>query len=338
MFKKIIVLLVVSVMVFGLLAGCAPKQPAAPGPEKSTGTLKISMSTNEHSTWFKGAEKFKNIVEEKTEGRMKVQLFPNEQLSGGNQPKGIEMVQSGATEMSLHSNIIYSVLDQRFGVISLPWLLPDFASVDKALNGPAGEELFKIVREKGIEPLAFGENGFRQLTNNKLPVQKPADMKGLKIRIPGIKMYTDLYQALGADPTVMNFAEVFTSLQQGAIDGQENPIPVIVSARLAEVQKYLTIWNYSYDALIFGINKDLFDGFDKETQQIIRDAAKEAMAFQIKINREDAVSKIDDLKKAGMEVNILDDAAVKEFQEVVKPVYTMYEPIVGKALLDAFRK
>ena len=141
------------------------------------------------------------------------------------------MLMSGAADFSFHSNIIYSIADEKFGVISMPWLIPDTATADAKLSGAGGKAIDKLLLGKGIVGLGFGENGFRQITNNKKEIATPADMSGLKIRIPGIKMFISLYKALGADPIAMNFGEVFTALQQRTIDGQENPTDVINSRK-----------------------------------------------------------------------------------------------------------
>ncbi len=287
--------------------------------------------------WTKGAKKWAELVKERTKGKVLIQVFPNEQLSSGNQPKGIEQLRNGVTDASFHSTIIYSVLDPKFSVISMPWIMPDYASVDKALKGPAGKKIEEILRAKGIEPLGFGENGFRQVTNNKKPIVTPEDMEGMKIRIPSMKMYIDLFKELGADPTVMNFAEVFTALQQGTIDGQENPIPVIYTSKLGEVQKYITMWNYSYDPLVLGVNKKLWDKFDKPTQDIMRKAAQEACAYQIKLSREEENKQLKELQAKGMQVTTLTPAQIKAFQAKMGPVYEKYEKAIGKDLLDAFR-
>ncbi len=318
-----------------VVAGCGGGDKKA--PEQKQIKMKMSVTTAESSPWTKGAQKFADIVKEKTKGRVTVQVFPNEQLSSGNQPKGIEQLQNGVTDLSFHSTIIYSVLDPKFSVISMPWIVPSNEAADKALKGPGGDKIKEILRSKGIEPLGFGENGFRQVTNSKKAIVTPADTAGLKIRIPSMKMYIDLYKELGADPTVMNFAEVFTALQQGTIDGQENPIPVIYTSKLGEVQKYMTIWNYSYDPLVLGINKKLFDSLDKETQKILQDAAKEACEYQIKLNREEEAKQLAELKAKGMQVTVLTPDQVKAFQAKMGPVYAKYEPTIGKELLDAFR-
>ncbi|MEL7648973.1 MAG: DctP family TRAP transporter solute-binding subunit [Sedimentibacter sp.] len=341
--KKIISLILVAVLALSVgLTGCSSKseQPAGDKPAGSTGekvTLKFSTTTSDTSTWTLGAKKFAEIVSEKTNGRIEVKVYPNDQLSGGNQSKGIEMLMSGSTDLTFHSNIIYSVMDERFGVVSLPFLIQDTETADKLLDGEAGEALNKILLEKNIVGLGFGENGFRQITNNKKSIESPADMAGMKIRIPGIKMFISLYKALGADPITMNFSEVFTALQQGTIDGQENPTDVISSSKINEVQKYMTVWNYAYDSIVLGMNKDKFESFSAEDQQIIKDAAKEAIAYQRQINREKAATQTQQFIDGGMTVNTLTDEQKAAFKEAVQSVYTEYEPIMGKDLIDAFR-
>lgn len=341
MFKKSLILSMAILLVVSLVAGCAGNKQTGesekPKEEVKPVVLKMSVTTPEGSSWTKGAMKFAELVKERTGGKVEVKVYPNEQLSGGNQGKGIEMLMTGATDLSFHSNIIYSIMDERFGVISLPWLLPTYEKADEKIQGEAGKKVAELLLEKNVVALGFGENGFRQITNNKRPIATPDDMKGLKIRVPGIKMYISLYKALGADPTAMNFAEVFTSLQQGAIDGQENPLDVIYSAKLYEVQKYISLWNYSYDAIILGMNKDKFESFDKETQDILRQAAVEACEYQRALNREKGEEQLAFFKEKGMEVTELTEEQIKAFQEKVKPVYDEYEPIVGKELLNMFR-
>jgi len=344
--KKLLSVLLVLVMVAAVLGGCA-KAPAetpaengeTPAVEAPKDVVKLNMSvtTAESSTWVLGAQKFADLVSEKSNGEIEIKVYPNEQLSGGNQGKGIEMVRNGATDLSFHSNIIYSIMDERFGVISLPWLLPDHATADAALNGAGGEAINGLLDEIGIVGLGFGENGFRQLTNSKRAVANPEDIEGLKIRVPGIKMYISLYQALGTDPIAMNFAEVFTALQQKAIDGQENPTDVIDSSKIYEVQDYLSVWNYSYDALILGMNKAKFDSLSEEHQNIIREAAAEATAYQVEINREAETNQLAKFEEEGMTITRLTTDQIAAFKEKVQPVYTEYEPIIGKELIDAFK-
>lgn len=336
--RMVCVFLVMILSLSLLVAGCGskPAAPAAPAEVKPV-ELKMSITSTDSSTWYAGAKKFADLVKERTNGKVTIKIFPNEQLSGGNQAKAIEMLQQGAIDISMHSNIIYSVVDQKFGVVSLPWLFADEKAVDAKLSGAAGDKLKELLLTKGIVGMAYGENGFRQVTNNKREIKSPADMAGLKMRVPGIKMYISLYKALGSDPTTMNFAEVFTALQQKTVDGQENPTDIIFSSKLYEVQKYISLWNYSYDCVILGINQAKYATFDKATQEILQKSALEAMELQRKLNREKGEEQVKFFEEKGMKITRLTPEQIKVFQEKVKPVYAEYEPIIGKDLVDLFR-
>ncbi|WP_096200800.1 DctP family TRAP transporter solute-binding subunit [Bacillus sp. FJAT-45350] len=302
-----------------------------------TYNLSMSVTTGEASTWFLGAEKFAEELSALTDGRFEIDVVGDEQLSGGNQQTGIEMLLRGNTDLSYHSTIIYSIIDERFGAVSAPFLFTDLDEADAALAGSGGEALNEILREIGVEPLGYGENGFRQITNDVRPIENVEDIKDLKVRIPGISMYIDLFRALGADPTSMAFAEVFTSLQQGTIDGQENPIDVIHSSRLNEVQQYISMWNYSYDPLVLGMNKELFESLHPSDQEAVREAAALANAYQKELNRERSADLIEELKESGMEFSYLSDEQLDGFREKVEVIYDEYESVWGAELLEAFR-
>ncbi|MEJ8545233.1 DctP family TRAP transporter solute-binding subunit [Brevibacillus borstelensis] len=333
-----------SVLMAATLAACGSQQSNGSPQGQGAGSsqqelkLKVSITVSEKDTWGVAVKKWMEDVDQKSNGRIKMKMYANESLSNGNQPKGLEAVQNGATDISLHSTIIYNVLDPKFAAPSLPWLIPSYEQADKAMSGEAGQKLMELVRSKGIEPLAFGESGYRQITNSKRPIVAPEDLNGLKIRTPSMEAMVATYKEFGGDPTVMNFSEVFTSLQQGVIDGQENPLPIILNSKLYEVQKYLTVWNYMYDPIVFGINKKLYDSLDADTQKLLRETAQEAAKYQIELNRKENEEVLAQLKEKGMEVVELTPEQIKAFQEKVQPVIDKYEGIIGKDLLDAFRK
>lgn len=337
--SKIWLLLIVGTIMTLLIAGCGSSSSSS-SSEKSGKkmNLKMSVTVGNTSTWFKAAEKFSEEVKKESDGRINIAIFPNEQLSGGDSGKGVELLAKGSTDFSYHSTIIYSILNDRLGVLSAPFLFNDLEAVDEKLNGEAGEKVKKILREVGIEPLGFAQNGFRQVTNSKHAIKSPEDLEGLKIRIPGIKMYTDLWKEFGADPATMTFSEVFTSLQQGTIDGQENPVDVISSSKLNEVQEHMTMWNYSYDPLILGMNKKKFDSLSKEDQEIIQTAADNANKYQIELARELEEEQIKGLEKAGMKLYYPTDAEMEKFKEVSKSIYDQYKEVWGEDLLEAFQK
>ncbi|WP_077213426.1 DctP family TRAP transporter solute-binding subunit [Bacillus dakarensis] len=342
--SKIWITFVLTAILALVAAGCGNSDSASGGSGDSDGSeagekhnFKMSVTTSNTSSWFLAAEKFAEEVNEKTDGRITITPYPNEQLSNGDQGKGVELLVKGTTDFSIHSTIIYSILDERFGVLSAPFLFKDLEDVDAKMAGEGPEMVNDILREIGVEPLGFGENGFRQLTNSKVEVKSPEDLSGLKVRIPGIKMYTDLYKELGADPTTMAFSEVFTALQQGTIDGQENPIDVIYSSKLNEVQDYITMWNYSYDPLVFGVNKKTFDSLSAEDQEIIKTAAANARKYQIETTRQKEKEQIEELKAAGMQFYYPTEEEIETFKAASQPVYDTYKDIWGEDLLNAFQ-
>ncbi|RNF40201.1 DctP family TRAP transporter solute-binding subunit [Planococcus salinus] len=299
--------------------------------------LKMSVTVSESSTWYEAAEKLKEDLAEESDGRINLELYGNEQLSGGDSGKAVEGLAKGSIDLTFNSTIIYSILDDRFGVASAPFLFNNTDEVDPVFNGEGGEMLKEILAEKGVHALGYGQNGFRQLTNSKLEVKTPEDLAGLKIRIPGITMYTDLYRELGTDPQTMTFSEVFTALQQGTIDGQENPVDVIHSSKLNEVQDYMTLWNYSYDPLVLGMNKKLYDSMSEEDQELFDRLGKEAADYQVEIAREKEAQQIEELEAAGMQIYTPTEEEIAQFKEAVQPIYEQYTDVWGADLLSAFQ-
>lgn len=191
--------------------------------------LKLSLTPSESSVWMVAVDYFKEQVEEKTDGRYTISVYPSEQLAGGDLIKGVEMLLTGSTDIALNSVMNTSSFDPRLTVASMPWIFENgYDSVDEyVFNGEGADAIKDIFTELGAVPLAIGDNGFRQITNNVRPITTPEDLDGLKIRTPANSMYIDLFTLFGADPTSMNFSEVYTSLQNGTIDGQENPYDTI---------------------------------------------------------------------------------------------------------------
>ncbi|EMR06863.1 Extracytoplasmic solute receptor protein yiaO [Bhargavaea cecembensis DSE10] len=318
--------------------GASSEDEASAGGEAKNYDLKMSVTVADSSTWYEAAEKLKNDLAEETDGRINIELYANEQLSGGDSGKAVEGLSKGTIDLTFNSTIIYSILDDRFGVASAPFLFSTHDEVDQVFDGEGGKMLKDILAEKGVHALGYGENGFRQLTNSVKEVKGPEDLSGMKLRIPGITMYTDLFRELGTDPVTMTFSEVFTSLQQGTIDGQENPVDVIYSSKLNEVQDYMTMWNYSYDPLVLGINKKLYDSMSEEDQELFDRLGKEAAEYQVKIAREREAEQIEELKAAGMKLYEPTEEEISAFRETVQPVYEKYEDIWGADLLKAFQE
>ncbi|MEU3275385.1 DctP family TRAP transporter solute-binding subunit [Saccharomonospora sp. NPDC006951] len=323
----------VAVLACLALSGCGPVA-AVPGDEVHTWNM--TVTTGESSTWYQAAQRFADALERESDGRMRLRVFTGEQLSAGDPAAGVEQLMSGSKDFSYNSTIIYAGIDPRFGAINAPFLYQDYEDADRAIGNGARAAYEDLCAEYGVKMLGFGESGFRQVTNNVRPVTTPDDLDGIKIRIPGIGLFTDIYRGMGANPTTMNFSEVFTSLQQGTIEGQENPMDVISSSGLAEVQEYLTVWNYVYDPLVLGMNEELFDSLGEADQRIVLDAAEEANDFQIQASRELEQAEID--RHAGlMDVTRLTDEQVNAFRQAMQPLYDEYEPVWGDTLTTAVK-
>jgi tripartite ATP-independent transporter DctP family solute receptor len=310
-------------MMLGVSCWSVPSQAA----EK---TLRFSHITAPDSPWDKGARKFAERVAKETKGRIEVKVYPQGQLANGNQKAELEMLQSGVIDMTWDSPIILALfLDKRFDVFNLPWLYPSMEVANKVSDGPVGQLAVKWLDEKGIVNLGIGVNGYRELTNSKHPITSPEDMRGIKFRVAGTKLYLETFKLLGANALTMSFGEVFTSLQQGVIDGQENPTAIIHSSKLYEVQKYLTLWHYSFDPLVLCINKKSLEGLSAADQQIVRAAAKEAVAYERAVSAEEEERLPGELKKLGMVVNVLTPEQMAVFKKRVQPVYDMMRDTIG---------
>ncbi|RPH50108.1 MAG: DctP family TRAP transporter solute-binding subunit [Desulfobacteraceae bacterium] len=303
--------------------------------EAASQRLRFGIAVSEISTWYKGAEKFAELIKARTGGRYQVDLFASDQLAAGNIIKGLELLRMGGTDIDMRSTLIYTTVDPKFTAPLMPWLVPSYEEADKAMSGKGGAMIFDLVRKNGIEPLAFGESGFRQITNNKRIITSPADMYGLKIRVPTIKMYISLFKTMKADPTSINFGELFAALQQGTVDGQENPPDVIASARVQEVQKYMTVWNASYDPIIMSASKKFWDSLSADDKKIFAAAAQEAMAYQKKFAREKNAELTKSFSEK-MKITTLTPQQIDAFRKASVPVYDEYSPIIGKELLEAF--
>jgi tripartite ATP-independent transporter DctP family solute receptor len=215
--------------------------------------------------------------------------------------------------------------------------MPSYEAVDRIIDGPIGEQLTAMVRDNKVEPLALAGNGFRQITNNVREITKPADLNGLRIRIPGMKMYVSTFKSLGANASALDFAELYSALQQKTMDGQENPVSTIVSGKLHEVQKYCTLWNYSYHLIVIGVNKKLWDSLDDKTKDILKKSARQAAYYEKMVARKMDAELVDTMAKAGVKVTRLTPEQMKAFPPLVEPVYKEFEPTIGKELLDKFR-
>jgi TRAP-type C4-dicarboxylate transport system substrate-binding protein len=219
----------------------------------------------------------------------------------------------------------------------MPFLMPDYKAIDALTHGEVGKDIFKILGGKDVVPLAWGENGFREITNSKHAIKSPEDLKGLKIRVVGSPLFLETFTALGANPTQMSWADAQPALSTGAVDGQENPLTIFTVAKLQDVgQKYVTIWGYVADPLIFVVNQGVWKSWSKADQDAVRAAALEAGKEEIALARKGLVgdeSVVKEIEGLGVTVTKLSPADKQKFQAATKAVYDKWKSHVGTALV-----
>ncbi|MBP1931367.1 TRAP transporter substrate-binding protein [Ammoniphilus resinae] len=309
-------------------------QPAS-GNDTASGIqdrkIKLGIGLNEDHPEAFGARKFKEIVEEKTAGKIKVDLFYSNTL--GDDQKMAEALKGGLQELTVISTSPLAPTVKEFGIFDFPFVFNTGEEADAVLDGPVGQAVLDKLPEQGWIGLAYWENGFRNLTNSKHPVAKLEDFEGLKIRTMQNQVHLDVFKQLGANPTPMAFSEVFTAMESKAIDGQENPFPTIESNKFNEVQTYLSVTNHVYTPFIFLAGKPFWDKLSDEEKQILQDAAKEAGKVERQLNREQNVKSLENLKAAGMQVNEVSPEEKARIQEAIKPVIDKYSKELGEDLV-----
>jgi tripartite ATP-independent transporter DctP family solute receptor len=309
---------------------------AAPASVAAPKTIKAGIGLNELSPQYKGLQKFKEIVEAESQGRIKVDLFANAQL--GDDAKMMTSLRAGTLEMTCPSTAPIAGLDKQWMVFDLPFLFPNEEVADKVLDGPFGQKYLDSLPAHGIIGMAFWENGFRQLTNSKVEIKQPADLKGLKIRTMENPVHLATFQTLGANPTPMPFSEIFSALQEKTIDGQENPSTTNFLQKYYEVQKFTTLSNHFYSPFVFMYSKRLWDTMSQEDQALILKAAKEAGTYERKINRETMGEAVAGMEKAGMTVTRLTPEQHQVFVDATKDIAGRFENDIGADNLKAIRE
>ncbi len=279
-----------------------------------------------------GAEKFAEIVAAKSGGKLKVNLFPGGVL-GGDAPT-VSALQGGTIEMTMLNSGILASQVKDFEVFDFPFMFANGKEADAVVDGPFGRKLHARLEEKGIVGLDFFELGFRNITNSKRPITKVEDLEGLKLRVIPNTINVDWVKAVGANPMPMAFPEVYAALESKAIDGQENPLSVILSNKFAEVQKHLVLSNHQYNPQSLIISKKVWDTLSATEKKILQDAADEASQYQRKVSRDLAASQLDQLKKAGMQVTELSAAEQAKLRDKFKPVIDKHGAAIAATVAE----
>ena len=298
-------------------------------------TIKFTTQNPKGHPLVMGMEKFAEIVQAKSGGKIKVNLFPGGVL-GGDAPV-VSALQGGTIEMaSMNSGILASQVKD-FAVFDYPFMFANGKEADAVVDGPFGKKMHAKLEPKGLMGLTFWELGFRNISNSKRPITKVEDMEGLKLRVIPNAINVDWVSALGANPTPLAFPEVYAAMEQKAIDGHENPFSVINANKFFEVQKHLAVTNHQYNPQAVIVSKKLWDSLSADEKKIFDEAAVEATKFQRQFNREQMGVALDNLKKNGMQVTEFNAAEMAKFRDKMKPVIDKHSAIVGPDVVNALQ-
>ena len=290
---------------------------ALAGSAAAQNTIKIGYATAQNSHYGVGSTTFCDEVEKRTSGRYKCQHFPSSALGG--EREMIEAVQLGTLDVVNTSTGPVGNFVPEVNIVDIPFLFRDYDHARKTLDGQIGQDLLAKFPPKGLIAIVWTENGFRHMTNSKRQIVEPTDAKGLKIRSMQNKVHIEAFQSIGIQPTPMAFPELFTALQQGTVDGQENPIPVILSAKFAQVQKYLSLTGHVYSPALLIVSPKLWNSLSDADKKAFLEAGRAASAAQRKKVNDDEATGIDELRKSGMQVTTKVDG--QAFRTAMTPVW-----------------
>jgi tripartite ATP-independent transporter DctP family solute receptor len=299
-----------------------------------------SLVITQETAWGRAAVRFGDVLRHRTQGRIKITNHFNGALFAGKQTTEFQLLQQGIADFAIGSTINWSAQVKELNLFALPFLFPGYAAVDAVQAGEPGKRLFKILEDKGVIPIAAGENGFRELTNAKRPIRRPEDLQGLKIRVVGVPIFLETFRALGASPVSMDWnTQALPAFRSGTVDGQENPIGLIVPYKLWETHKYVTVWHYAIDPVILAVSAKTWATLTPEDRALVRRVGEEVMAVQKREAREGlegAAGVLDILQKIyGMEGIQLSPAEVKAFRDRTRSVYTRWAAEIGPDLVRA---
>jgi C4-dicarboxylate-binding protein DctP len=285
----------------------------------------------------KAADKFKELAEKYTSGKVKVEVYPNSTLYKDKEE--LEALQLGAVQMLAPSNSKFGPIGiKEFEVFDLPYILPDLKTLRKVTDGPLGGKLLKLLDSKGMTGLAYWDNGFKQMTANKKLIA-PAEYKGLKFRIQSSKVLEAQFRALGSIPQVMAFSDVYQALQTGVVDGQENTWSNIYTQKMNEVQKFAVVTNHGYIGYVVVVNKKFWDGLPADIRTELDKAMKEATEFGNGQSAKENDDALELIKKSGKtEIVTLTGEQDEAMRKAMMPVYKEVASRVGQPLIDEFLK
>lgn len=319
-------------IVMGLAVSVFAWSGSAQAQEKAV-TLKAGIGSSlTGSSHGLGIAKFKELIEKESNGRIKMQIFPDGQV--GNDQSMMDSLKLGTLDMMVTSSAPIANTTKTFLVFDLPFLFNSEKMADAVLDGPAGQEILETLKGTGLIGLVYWENGFRNITNSKRAINTPEDLKGLKIRTMQNPIHLDSFKLWGANPVPMPFNEVFTALEQKVIDGQENPNTLIYDAGFYEAQKYLTISRHFYTPFVLMIGQKSWDKLSAADQALVKKVAEATKAYERQVNRENNAKYLDLMKKKGIAINEISAQDLDKFKVSAKEIYERYSKDIGKERLD----
>ena len=327
MFRK---LLLATGIAAALLAPIAASTTAA-AQDVKTRIIRFGYGLSESSNQGRAVKYFAEELSKRSGGKFKMKGFGDASLGSDIQMQNALI--GGAQEMMVGSTATLVGIVKDFGVYDLPFLFNNEKEADAVLDGPFGEKLLKSLNDKGLVGLVYWENGFRNLTNSKRPITKVEDMGGIKLRVMQNPVYIDMFNRFGANAVPLAFSELFTALETGTVDGQENPVTTIQSSKFYEVQKYLTISRHVYSPWIMLASKRWYDGLSADEKKILNEAAVASRDFERKDSREASAQSVAYLKEKGMQINELSPAELDRMREMVKPAFDKYAADGGAEVL-----
>ncbi len=303
------------------------------GAAQAQTTLKIGYATSKESHYGVGSTVFCDEIEKGTQGRYKCLHFPNSALGG--EREQIEAVQLGTQDIVNTSTGPLGNFVPEVRIVDIPFLFRDYDHARKVLDGKIGQDILQAMRGKGLIGLAWTENGFRHMTNNKRPITKAEDARGLKMRTMENKVHMDGYRTFGILPTPMPFPELFTALQQGTVDGQENPVPVILSAKFGQVQKHMSLTAHVYSPAVIILSPKVWNALSDADKKVFEEAARKAGAAQRRKVNEDEANGIEALRKQGVEV--VTNVDRESFRRAIAEAYQGYAREFGADRIAAIQ-
>jgi len=336
--KKLVVIVASALLVI-LLAACGsaqkqsqPQQGGASDKAETKIQLKAATMTPMSHMYSQGAQRFADLIKERTNGRIQITVYPDGQLGKGEREL-LEALQQGTVDIYVGSTGPIGSFSPSMLLVDIPFLFRDYQHVDKVLDGPIGRQLLDDLEKANLKGLAFWENGFRNLTNSKRPVRTPEDAKGLKIRTMENPVHITAWKTLGVNPVPMPWAEVYGALQQKVVDGQENPVPVILNSKLYEVQKYLAMTQHVYSPAPIIISLKKWQSLSKEDQELFLKTAQELAPWQRKLGRDNEQKMLSELEAKGMQIERNIDKVL--WQKAMQPAFEEFAKQFSKEKIES---